>query len=221
MPATDIPNEKILVCDDHPICCFGIRTSLDAIPSSRRREYHFAHSGEQALTLAKQHSFSIVFMDMKLPGLSGTEALGRMTRNPSGPKNILVTSHTDLATAEALKRAVLRVPVHAILQKTFSVETLAKALEHVSADPAAPFLDPAIAGLFAKLDESSLTQREFDIVHLITTGLTTKEIALRLNCSHETIKTHRANVLEKTRSKNVAELSAWYSDRYGKSDPSA
>lgn len=208
--------QRFLLCDDHPICCHGLRTWIESLPSPHERSFHFAHDGEHALVLAQQNRFDYVFMDVKLPGLSGLATIRKMLPLLGSAKVIMITGYTEGATVESLREALDELPIHAVITKSFSPEGLEPLFAHVQTDPLTPYLSAEIQALLSRTGSVRLTKRETEIIQLIASGFTTREIAQRLNCSQETVKTHRGNILSKTRVRNVAELGAWFSERYGK-----
>lgn len=213
--------KKILICDDHPVCCHGLRSAIEASAPEVRREFYFAATGRQAVDLSLEHHFDFVFMDMMLPDFSGIEAIRRMKPSLDGTKVILFTGYTDTWTIESLKRALQDRLIHAAMNKTYAIETIAALFTHLQDTPGVPYLDEATAASLNKVESVPMTKREMEILLFIVKGFTSKEIAERLGCSHETVRTHRQSILLKAGVRNAAELGAWFSERYGKPDASA
>lgn len=211
-------HENILICDDHPVCCVGLKASIEALPFIQPKKFFFAHTGEDAINLIEKNSFSFIFIDLKLPKMSGLETIEKIKSLIGPAKVVIFTGQTDSMTIESVRKSLYKLPIHALLQKTYSLEKLTSLFHHLSSASDQVYFDPDILALLTTLEETTLTQRETEVVQLIVRGLTTNEIAQKLRCSPETIKSHRSNILSKTQTRNVAELSAWYSDRYGKSD---
>jgi DNA-binding NarL/FixJ family response regulator len=212
--------QKILICDDHPVCCHGLRSAIEAFESGTHREFYFATTAHQAVDLSLAHRFDFIFMDVMLPDFSGLEAIRRMKSSLGGAKVIVFTAYTDTWTVDSLKRALQDRLLHAAMNKTYALETIAALFTHLRENPEAPYLDETTATLLNKVESVPMTKREMEILLFIVKGLTSKEIAERLGCSHETVRTHRQSILLKAGVRNAAELGAWFSERYGKPDAS-
>ena len=208
---------KVMICDDHHVCCVGLKSALEQIFEPSSLSFDFAYSGQEALSLFDQQVYDTVFMDVKLPDISGLDVIRNLEYKLLGKKVIVFTNCNEYRSIIDLKSLMDRFPISAVLQKTFKLERLSEVFQHINTNTT-PFIDMDSSALLEKDTSVSLTPRENEIVELICQGLTTKEIAEKLGCSSETIKTHRTRLLYKTKVRNVAELSAWYLNRYGKLD---
>ncbi|MBX3041140.1 MAG: response regulator transcription factor [Bdellovibrionaceae bacterium] len=208
---------KILICDDHPVCCYGLKASLEAVWSNNGTIFQFAHSGERALELAEAEKFDYLFMDMKLPAISGIDVIQKLSYRLGETNVVIMTSYTEAGPMERLKQAIQTLPIHGVLQKTHNDEVFRTMIDHLEENRAGVFMDDESRILLDRVSEVQLTKREMEVVQLIAEGKTAKEIAELLGCSFETVKSHRTNILFKTKVRNAAELGAWFSERYGKS----
>jgi DNA-binding NarL/FixJ family response regulator len=206
---------RILICDDHRICCLGLRAEIEAIASLKETEYTFAHSAGEAREILKNEDFEFVFMDLKLADGSGITTIEESLDDLGKAKVVIVTGETSAAAMEKIHDATRLLPIQGLLQKTHSPKTLRNLFEHLHNSDSSPFICPETQLLLKKNLASDLTKRELDVVRLVVKGMTTAEIAKELGCSQETIKSHRSNMLLKTKTRNFAELSAWYSSKYG------
>lgn len=132
-----------------------------------------------------------VVLDVKMPGLSGLDLQQEMRQRDVRHGILFVTGHgaVDLAV-RAMKAGAAD-----FLEKPFDQERLIDGIRAVFARITGQ--NPSLAGL---------TPREREVAGLIADGLTSKEIAQRLEISVRTVDIHRANVMTKTGSRNVADL---------------
>lgn len=132
-----------------------------------------------------------VVLDVKMPGLSGLDLQQEMRQRDVRQGILFVTGHgaVDLAV-RAMKAGAAD-----FLEKPFDQERLIDGIRNVFARITGQ--NPSLAGL---------TPREREVASLIADGLTSKEIAQRLEISVRTVDIHRANVMTKTGSRNVADL---------------
>jgi DNA-binding NarL/FixJ family response regulator len=92
---------RILVVDDHPIVRYGLATFLDAQPTMRVAAQ--AGSGEEAVQLSREHRPDIVLMDLRLPGMTGVEAIRAIrTESPRSRFVVMTTYEGDEDIHQAL-----------------------------------------------------------------------------------------------------------------------
>lgn len=212
-----VPTTRILICDDHRICCLGLRVEIEGLAKLSDAEFTFASSAQEARERLKDQSFEFVFMDLKLADGSGIATIEQSIDHLGKARVILLTGETSSSAMETIHEALRVLPIHGLLQKTHTTKTLRDLFEHFEKAEATAFICRETEALLKKVSVSDLTRRELEVLGLVVKGLTTAEIATRLGCSQETIKSHRSNMLLKTKTRNFAELSAWYSSKYSKS----
>ncbi len=192
---------RIAVVEDETLVRQGI---VELLQLDRRFEVVAqAANGEEALTVIPESLPDIVLMDVRLPGLSGPEAVERLRERGVNVPVILITTFDD---NEALVRG-LRAGARGYLRKDISLAQLTSSIESVLAGDTV--LRPAVSdrGLdrLRKLHpsfESSplpepLTPREAEVLRLMAGGLSNREIAELLGNSEATVKTHASAVLSK------------------------
>jgi DNA-binding NarL/FixJ family response regulator len=195
-----------LVVDDHKMVCDGI-TALVKSTSLVNKAFS-AYGATDALHLLKNHHITVIFVDARMPGFSGIELMQTIRRDHPLVKIIGMTSFDEDGTIKEIMNA----NVNGILLKrsTGAVE-IKLALEHVLNNQT--YFTPEVEKRFKTLALTGngmpkLTQRENEIVRLLSKGHSTKEIARMLDLSPSTIEDYRKNLLEKLGVKNVAELVA-------------
>jgi two-component system invasion response regulator UvrY len=197
---------KVLIVDDHALVRMGIRRLLDDLPDMD--VVADAESGEQALALVKTHKPDVVLLDMKMPGIDGWEVTRRLKKSHPQVKVIAVTA----MCAEPLPTRVLQLGAMGYLTKESGAEEMAAAIrkvakgeKYLSAEIAQKM---AINSLEAVQDSpfDLLSEREMQVMLMITSGMTVQDIADRLFLSSKTINGYRYRMFDKLCIKNDVEL---------------
>src|ERR1043165_1195282 len=194
---------KILIVDDQPLFREGLRTLL-----SVRSDFEIvgeAGNGEEAIRLAKTHRPSVVLMDLQMPVLDGVTATRRLkAEQPECRVIVLTTFDDDDNVFEGLRAGAV-----GYLLKDAPSEKLAEAIRLAARGES--FLQPSVAAKvvaeFARLSGKPatiadsliepLSDREQEILALIATGATNREIGNQLFLAEGTVKNHVTNVLGK------------------------
>lgn len=197
---------RVLIVDDHALVRMGIRRLLDDLPDMD--VVGEAEGGEQALTLVKLHHPDVVLLDMKMPGIDGWEVTRRL--NKSNP-NVKVIAVTAMCT-DTLPTRVLQLGAVGYLTKESGAEEMACAIRKVFKGER--YLSPEIAQKMAinsletsqELPFELLSERETQVMLMITQGVTVHEIAEKLYLSSKTVNGYRYRIFEKLGIKNDVEL---------------
>jgi two-component system invasion response regulator UvrY len=197
---------KILIADDHAILRHGLREILER--GIQNAECGEAKDGEEVLTLVKQGSWDIVLLDLSMPGRSGLDILDDLHQlRPTLPVLVLSMHCEDPFGKRALKSGA-----SGYMSKECASHELIGAIRRILAG--GRYVSTTLAEkLAADLDQNgwrpvheSLSPREFQILRLIASGLTAREIGEELRLAGTTVSTYRARILEKTKAKSTAEL---------------
>jgi two-component system, NarL family, invasion response regulator UvrY len=167
-----------------------------------------AKNGEQALELVKQHKPNVVLLDMKMPGIDGWEVTRRLKKTNPQVKVIAVTA----MCAEPLPTRVLQLGAMGYLTKESGAEEMIAAIRKVAKGE--KYLSAEIAQKMAissldTMQESPfdlLSEREMQVMLMITSGLTVQEISDRLFLSSKTINGYRYRMFNKLGLRNDVEL---------------
>lgn len=183
---------RILVADDHLVVRIGIRSMIETQPDMR--VVAEAADGDQAVELFGTHCPDVLLMDLRMPGLSGVEAIRRIrTRAPEARVLVLTTYDED----ENVYRA-LQAGARAYLLKDIPREQFFQAIRAVHSGQYC--IPPAIAARLAqRLPRPELSARELEILKGIVGGLSNKEIASALSITESTVKNHINSLLAKLR----------------------
>lgn len=199
---------RVLIADDHTM----VRESLVALleASGRVAVVGQAANGVDALALAESLDPDVAVIDISMPGLGGLEVIRRLQLQAPRTRVLVLTMHED---QEYLLHAVRAGATGFLLKDSPAAELVAAVANvgegrgHFSPD-AARVLAEQLQRPDRGLDDpyGSLTPREREVFHLIVEGLSTKEVARRLDISVKTAENHRARVLAKLDARNTAEV---------------
>lgn len=188
MPKKDASKIRVLVVDDHPIMRIGIAAIIQATPDMTTVAQ--AGSGEEAIEMFEQHLPDITLMDLRLPGISGVEAIRTlMARHPSAKFVVLTTYEGDEDIHQALEAGA-----RSYIIKGMPHDALVSALRRVHAG--GRFLPPPVSrALSSRVPKSELSTREREVLDLIARGRSNKEIAALLGIAESTVKCHVSVIL--------------------------
>ncbi len=180
----------VLVVDDHPIMRMGIVAIINA--QKDMAVCGQAGSGEEAVRMFRSHRPDITLMDLRLPGMSGLEALRTIRReDPAAHCVVLTTYEGDEDIHQALAAGAA-----GYLIKAMSNDTLVTALRKVHQGNR--FLPPPVAeSLAARTPNSDLSPREREVLSLMVHGKSNKDIASSLGITEATVKCHVSVILER------------------------
>lgn len=187
----------VLLVDDHPALRAGVRRSLEA--ASDFEVVAEAADGGEALRLALTLAPDVVVLDLDLPGLSGVEVARELQGSPS--RVLAFTAHTGRGFVQGL----LDVGVFGYVTKDQPESVLVEAVRAVARGDGRWFVvpnDPADA-------VGRLTERERDMLVLLTRGLSNPAIAETLNVSESTVRNTLTSVYEKVGATTSREAVAW------------
>ncbi|MBI3953533.1 MAG: response regulator transcription factor [Chloroflexi bacterium] len=194
---------KVLLVDDHPIVRQGLRCILET--ASDVELVGEAADGVQAVRQADELRPDVVLMDIRMPALDGLEATQQIKKeHPQTGVIVLTVYDNEALVVEAVRagaagyllkdasQELILQAVRAVTSGGSLVEgnLLQRALEHLGRPEA-----PGQGELRAKL--AALSQREQEVLRLLTEGLTNKEVAKALVISEETAKKHVQNLIAK------------------------
>jgi len=197
---------KVLLVDDHELVRTGIRRLLDDF--SDIEVIAEAESGEVAISLVREHRPEVVLMDVNMPGIGGLEATRKLTQIDSEVKVIVVTIHLD----EPFPTRLLKAGASGYLTKGCAVSEIVEAIRQVSKGKR--FIGSDVAQQLAmtmlpgsdKSPFDSLSQRELQVMLMVTQGQKIQEIADKLCLSPKTVSTYRYRLFEKLDVKSDVEL---------------
>jgi len=199
---------RVLLVDDQQMIRAGLRMLCDAQPDLE--VVGEAGDGREAVALAGRLAPDVVVMDLRMPGVDGITATGRILAERPATRVLVLTTFGDddhlypALTAGATGFLLKDAPPDELLDgirraavgdSPFSQEVLRRRVARaVSARPEAP---KVVAGL---------TDRERDVLDLVAEGLSNTEMAERLHIGETTVKTHITSLMTKTGAPNRVRL---------------
>lgn len=193
----------VFIVDDDP----DIRESLQWLIESVGLDVKTFSSANEFLEQYDPEAAGCLVLDVRMPGISGLDLQEMLRKRGCELPIIIVTGYADVPMAvRALKNGALE-----FLQKPYSEQLL---LEHVQRailrDAENRDAINRRQVLLRRLE--SLTRREREVLDFVVEGLSSKEIAERLDISFKTVETHRAKIMKKMQAKNVPHLIRMYVD---------
>lgn len=200
---------KVLIVDDHFLSRKGIASILAANPLFEI--VGEATNGTEALEKAAQLQPDLILMDIRMPNGDGLEATGRIKSALPQIKIIMLSVSDDVQDFfEAIKRGA-----QGYLLKNMEPEywldyiiSIAQGEAPISRVLAAKILQE-FAGQKQTVADSRLSEREQEVLQLISQGLSNKEISENLYLSESTVKNHLRNILDKLHVQNRMQLIAF------------
>ncbi len=201
---------RVLICDDHGVMRKGLRLQLEQHPDFD--VVGEASDGRVAVQLADQLRPDVVLMDIGMPGLNGIQATAKILKSTPDVGVVILSMYSD---EEYLLRA-LSAGALGYLMKETADEDLHRAIRTVAQGKS--FFSPAIQtalrddyvrqlrqkGLTDSYD--LLTDREKEVLQLLAEGKVNKEVATALDCSVNTVATHRMHLMQKLDLHSSAEI---------------
>jgi two-component system, NarL family, invasion response regulator UvrY len=197
---------RVLIADDHAVFRRGLKETLGEVFS--RVTFGEAKSAQEALEHVRRHDWDIVVLDISMPGKSGLDILTDLKRLRPKLPILLLSMHPE----EQFARRALKSGAAGYLSKESVPEELQRAVKkvihggrYVSATLAEELAVDLSGGAGRPIHEL-LSDREFQVLRMIASGKTVKQIADEIALSVKTVSTYRARILEKTGMKTNAEL---------------
>jgi len=200
---------RILLADDHNLVRQGLRAMLE-----KQADIEIvaeAADGQSALNLAEETMPDIIIMDISMPGLNGIEATQKIINENPKIKVLALSMYED----KRFVTAMLCAGASGYILKDRAFDELVHAIHTVSMGHT--YLDPVVADTLVieyvyqakETDQSAfsvLTEREREVLQLLSEGKTIREIAFQLSLSAKTIETHREKIMAKLNTHCLADL---------------
>lgn len=205
---------RVLLVDDHRLVRAGLRRFLDDQPDMEVLAE--CESGEGAVEKARELLPDVVLMDINMPGIGGLEATRRVIQRSPDTKVIAVSMHIQ----EPYPSRILAAGAHGYISKDSTAEEVVTAVRRVFGG--GHYVAPVVAGnLAASLVKGgnsspfdSLSQREMQVMLMLTQGHSTQLISEKLHLSPKTVSTYRYRLFDKLGVSNNVELTRM-AIRYG------
>ncbi len=197
---------KVLIADDHTIVREGLKKILSNVPEVESVEE--AENGQEVLDKVTKAKFDIVILDISMPGKSGLEVLKELKQKKSNLAVLILSVHPE----EQYAIRALKSGASGYISKSSASEELVKAIRTIHTG--GKYITPTIAEkLIFEIEEDTvkpahekLSDREYQVMCMISSGKTIREISDYLCLSVKTVSTYRVRILEKMNLKNNSEL---------------
>jgi len=204
-------NRQVLIVDDHPIVRAGLE---QALLKANFTICAFAASKNEAIAQIARTNPNLILLDLNLPDGSGFE-VANWARGISDEIGIVILTLND---SPELLLAALAARVSGFVLKSAPISEVVATLERALITPLSFTASGLHKALTAKARLPSLSSRELEVLNILASGKSTKEIARELYLSEPTIKTHLANIYRKLEVNNrisavaVARDNSWLSE---------
>jgi len=199
---------RVIIVDDHPVVRRGLKQIIAA--EQDMQVVGEAESAREALRVIRQTACDAVVLDITLPDGSGLDVLSQLkSERPTLPVLIMSMHQEELYALRVLKAGA-----SGYLMKDSIPEELIKAIRKITSG--GKYINPAVAerlaSEFASTEKSlheKLSDREFQILCLIASGKSLKEIGAALCISDKTVSSYRSRILEKMKMSTNADLTRY------------
>lgn len=197
---------KFLIADDHTLFREGLKRVLNE--TFEKAMFDEAVNGEEVIRKATKNNYDVIMLDISMPGRNGLDTLKQLKSDRPDLHILVVSMHSEKEYAER----VLRAGASGYITKESSIDELITAVRKIAAGK--KYVSSTMAERLAshlgtnseKLLHETLSDREFEIICLIASGMTVKDIAGELSLSIKTVSTHRIHILRKMEMKSNSEL---------------
>ena len=201
---------KLLVVDDHVLLIEGL---LSLLRPQRTFDIDVARSGYEALEKISKTDYDVCLLDIGMPGMDGIETAKAIRARKATVKIVILTTYND----QAIVRELIGIGIAGYILKNSTQKELIEAIHKVASGEMyfSQELTNAVVHNYSTYvkekqnhsgESVSLTHREKEVLQLLAREFTNEAIARELKISFRTVETHRKNMMQKTKSHNLAGL---------------
>lgn len=190
-------NCRLLLADDHALIRVGVRAMVDELPDFEI--VGEAEDGQQVVEKARELKPDIILLDVSMKDVSGLEALQPLAEVAPASKVLMLSMHSEASVVlDALRRGAQGYLLKdaAMVELPLALRAIGRGERYLSSAIAQPVIEQALANETVRADRS-LTQRQIEILRLITRGTSTRAIADGLSLSVKTVEAHRAQIMRR------------------------
>lgn len=197
---------RVLIVDDSRLSRVSVRTTLNSA-NAQVELVGEAEEGHQAIELVSQLLPDVVLMDIGMPILDGVRATQLIKKDFPDVKVVMLTSHEEEhdvldafhsgANSYCLKETPPEMLIHVILSTAHGACWIDPKITKIVLNQLPSRSDELISFEMETTGFALLTEREIDVLKLVTQGLNNAEISDRLYISMNTVKTHLKNIFQK------------------------
>ena len=198
---------RIMIVDDHPIVRHGIAQLLNG--QTDVEVVAEAEDAESAMRLMRDQTFELLVVDISMPGLSGLDLIRRIKTKDTQIPILVLSMHDESVYAERALAAGAR----GFLMKHEATDKLVSAVRkllgggiYLSRALEERMFQTFVGGQTVDEPLKRLTEREFEVLQLIAQGLTSAQIAKRINRSIKSVEAYRTAIRSKLGAKSTVDL---------------
>ena len=197
---------RILIADDHAIIREGLKQIISETPDMTVADE--AIDGHEVLSKALKNDYDVAVLDITMPGRNGLDVLKELKKQKPELPVLVLTIHPE----EQYAVQVLKAGASGYLTKESAPEELTAAIRKISEGKkyvTSSLAEKLVSDLNVDTEKplhNALSDREFEVMCMIATGKTVRQIGEELFLSEKTVSTYRSRILEKMGMKNNAEL---------------
>ncbi len=201
---------RVLLADDHGLVRDGLGRLLASVPDIE--VVAAAGDGREAIQLAREHRPDVILMDLRMPGMDGSEATRRLLEDDPATQVVILTSFSE--RDEIL--AALDAGAIGYLLKDAEPDELIRGVRAAAhgESPLAPKAAREVLGSRGSVAAPQLTDREREVLRLVTRGLPNKLIARELGISERTVKAHLTTVFQRIGVRDRVQAAMWARDHH-------
>jgi DNA-binding NarL/FixJ family response regulator len=191
------PEIRILIADDHSIIRLGLRHRLRE--QFATAEFAEAENAHQAVEQVRNAPFDVILLDITMPDRSGLDILADLKAAQPTTPILVISMHGE----EQFATRALRAGASGYINKAEAADEVVGAVRKVLAgrryvsEALAERLASEVGVAATRSSHGALSAREFEVLRMIATGRSGKEIAAALSLSYKTVSTYRIRLLQK------------------------
>ncbi|MBI3142391.1 MAG: response regulator transcription factor [Bacteroidetes bacterium] len=201
---------RLALADDHQLVLDGLKSLIHEVPDFEL--VSDVTNGRDLCLVADNFKLDVVLVDIDMPIMNGMQATEIIKKKHPEVKVLVLTMHNE----KGIIQKVLEVGADGYLLKNTNQHELIEAIRKVVRGE--KYFSPEVTMSLASMTDgskiklqnfeidTSLTEREIEILKMIAQGYSNKEIGDKLFISHRTVDTHRTNLMRKLDAKNIAAL---------------
>lgn len=197
---------RLVIADDHAIVRSGLKQIFALVPEFA--VVGEAIDGSEVLACLHQIHFDLLLLDLNMPGISGADLITRVKAHRADLPILVLSMHNEPQVAARM----LKAGATGYITKDCEPDILLSAIRKVAAN--GKYIDPDLAERMVfdvtstaqRPPHSLLSEREFEVLRLLTTGKGVNEIAMQLAISNKTVSTHKVRLMEKMNLSSMADL---------------
>jgi DNA-binding NarL/FixJ family response regulator len=199
---------RVLLADDHGVVRDGLARLLGSVPDIE--VVAAAADGDQAVELAREHRPDVVLMDLRMPGMDGSEATRRLLESDPATYVVILTSFSE---RDEILGALDAGAIGYLLKDAEPDELIRGVRAAAQGDsPLDPKAARTLIGSRGTTQSHPLTDREQEVLQLVARGLPNKLIARELGISEKTVKAHLTTVFQRIGVTDRVQAAMWARD---------